>query len=118
MYRLQVLANRGLISGAVDQCAVLRRAPEKWRCGLARYSTAEATAASAAAALGKTKPRDKILSMENLNPQVKAVEYAVRGPIVIKAAEIERIIQQVRRAPALPVYLGSLPPPYPYNKKL
>lgn len=116
MHRLQSLANRGFIVGAVDQCAVLRRVPGKWRaqvwrCGMERYSTAEATAASAV--LGKTKPRQKTLSMQNLNPYVKAVEYAVRGPIVIKAAEIERVIQQVRRAGKLTVYQAAvfLPPP-------
>ena len=31
----------------------------------------------------------KILTMENLNPRVIEVEYAVRGPIVIRAGEIE-----------------------------
>lgn len=96
MHGLQSLVKRGLIGGALDQCAVLRRVRGTWQCGMERYSTAEAPAASAA--LGKSKPREKTLSMENLNPQVKAVEYAVRGPIVIKAAQIERVIQQVRRA--------------------
>lgn len=37
----------------------------------------------------------KILTMENLNPRVIEVEYAVRGPIVIRAAEIEKEIQSV-----------------------
>lgn len=39
--------------------------------------------------------REKTLTMATLNPQVKAVEYAVRGPIVIKAGDIERRLQQV-----------------------
>ncbi|CAF1092789.1 unnamed protein product [Adineta steineri] len=30
------------------------------------------------------------LTMQTLNPLVKEVEYAVRGPIVIRAGEIER----------------------------
>lgn len=33
--------------------------------------------------------------MDTLNPQVKAVEYAVRGPILTKAGDIERRLQQV-----------------------
>ena len=37
----------------------------------------------------------KALTMENLNPRVTEVEYAVRGPIVIRAAEIEKQIKQV-----------------------
>lgn len=37
----------------------------------------------------------KILTMENLNSRVIAVEYAVRGPIVIRATEIEDEIKSV-----------------------
>ena len=33
--------------------------------------------------------------MENLNPRVIEVEYAVRGPIVIRAAEIEKELKTV-----------------------
>ena len=43
---------------------------------------------------GCTAP--KSLTMENLNPRVIEVEYAVRGPIVIRAAELERKLKQVR----------------------
>lgn len=39
--------------------------------------------------------RERILTLESMNPQVKAVEYAVRGPIVLKAGEIERELQRV-----------------------
>lgn len=39
----------------------------------------------------------KVLTMETLNPHVKAMEYAVRGPIVVRAAEIEKDLAQVRR---------------------
>ena len=39
----------------------------------------------------------KILTMENLNPHVIEVEYAVRGPIIIRAAEIEKEIKSVER---------------------
>jgi alanine transaminase len=37
----------------------------------------------------------KTLTMENLNPRVIEVEYAVRGPIVIRAAEIEKQLKEV-----------------------
>ena len=37
----------------------------------------------------------KILTMENLNPRVIEIEYAVRGPIVIRAGEIEKEIKSV-----------------------
>jgi alanine transaminase len=42
-----------------------------------------------------TMDNKKILTMENLNPRVIDVEYAVRGPIVIRAAEIEKEIKLV-----------------------
>ncbi|CAF93240.1 unnamed protein product, partial [Tetraodon nigroviridis] len=43
--------------------------------------------------------REKTLTMATLNPQVKAVEYAVRGPIVSKAGDIERELQQGVKQP-------------------
>jgi alanine transaminase len=37
----------------------------------------------------------KILTMQTVNPRVIEVEYAIRGPIAIRAAEIEEQIKQV-----------------------
>lgn len=62
------------------------------KCGQTRFITAEAKVS--AGRLGG-KMREKTLTMDTLNPQVKAVEYAVRGPIVIKAGEIERYLEEV-----------------------
>ncbi|XP_042339020.1 alanine aminotransferase 2-like [Plectropomus leopardus] len=61
------------------------------RLGLKRFSTAEAPVESR----DPGTMRGKTLTMDTLNPQVKAVEYAVRGPIVIRAGDIERRLQQV-----------------------
>ncbi|KAG8140034.1 hypothetical protein E2320_002762, partial [Naja naja] len=48
-------------------------------------------AAKATALQWKEKtPREKILTLESMNQQVKAVEYAVRGPIVLEAGKIEK----------------------------
>jgi len=33
--------------------------------------------------------------MDTLNPNVRAMEYAVRGPIVVRAAEIEKELEKV-----------------------
>lgn len=63
--------------------------PEQY--GLKRFSTAEATVDTG----HPITMREKTLTMATLNPQVKAVEYAVRGPIVIKAGDIERGLQEV-----------------------
>ncbi len=38
---------------------------------------------------------DKVLNDQTLNPHVKQMEYAVRGPIVIRAGEIEKEMKQV-----------------------
>ena len=37
----------------------------------------------------------KVLTMETLNPCIKNMQYAVRGPIVARAAEIERELNSV-----------------------
>lgn len=39
--------------------------------------------------------RTKVLSLESMNPHVKNIEYAVRGPIVIRAGEIENELARV-----------------------
>uniref|UniRef100_A0A667WRZ3 alanine transaminase n=1 Tax=Myripristis murdjan TaxID=586833 RepID=A0A667WRZ3_9TELE len=54
------------------------------------------------------KLREKILTMETLNPHVKAVEYAVRGPIVIKAGDIERRLQQGVKQPFTEVIKANI----------
>ena len=41
-------------------------------------------------------PASRVLTMDTLNPHVRAMEYAVRGPIVVRAAEIEKELQKVR----------------------
>ena len=38
---------------------------------------------------------NKVLTMETLNPNIKLMEYAVRGPIVARAAEIEKELEKV-----------------------
>ena len=41
------------------------------------------------------KMSNKLLTIDTLNPLVKEVEYAVRGPIVQLAAEIEKELDSV-----------------------
>lgn len=63
--------------------------------GVKWFSTVEAAVEQTA---HPARLRERTLTMATLNPQVKAVEYAVRGPIVMKAGDIERELQQVRGA--------------------
>lgn len=64
------------------------------REGAMRWSSA---AKPSAVKINEKASREKILTLESMNPQVKAVEYAVRGPIVLKAGEIEKELRKVRQ---------------------
>ena len=46
-------------------------------------------------AMKKANMSYKALTIETLNPHVKEVEYAVRGPIVIRAVELEKELAKV-----------------------
>jgi len=72
-------------------CPSLRQHVRGKAAGLKRFSTAEASVRTGALAM----VRERCLTMATLNPHVKAVEYAVRGPIVKRAGDIERALQQV-----------------------
>ncbi|XP_062404958.1 alanine aminotransferase 2 [Sardina pilchardus] len=118
MHRLPSSANRSLIAGAVEQYRALVMRPKSQTIrkesvrfktqgpmesyGLKRYSTAEATVAAT------SKIREKTLTMETLNPQVKAVEYAVRGPIVMKADEIEKCLREGGKQPFTEVIKANI----------
>ncbi|GFO41109.1 alanine aminotransferase 2 [Plakobranchus ocellatus] len=42
----------------------------------------------------KIQTRSKVLTIDSMNPHVKKIEYAVRGPIVIRAGELEKELKQ------------------------
>ena len=44
---------------------------------------------------GAVAKRRKVLTLENMNPHIKKMEYAVRGPIVARAGEIEQELKSV-----------------------
>lgn len=50
----------------------------------------------------------KILTMESLNPNIRVMEYAVRGPIVARAAEIEKELNQVCASGFKLIYCSSV----------
>lgn len=47
---------------------------------------------------GNEVKHQKFLTIDNLSPAVKHLQYAVRGKIVIRAGEIERELKQVSRS--------------------
>lgn len=52
-------------------------------------------------------PRAKVLTIDTMNPTVKNVEYAVRGPIVARAVELERELSEVCSVSTITSYFPS-----------
>lgn len=48
------------------------------------------------------------LILENLNPNVKVMEYAVRGPLVIRAGEIEKELEKGQKKPFTEVIKANI----------
>lgn len=53
-------------------------------------------ASSAAAATAMASPCGKVLTEDNVFVNLRKMEYAVRGPLLIRALEIEKELQKVR----------------------
>ncbi|XP_007488862.1 alanine aminotransferase 1 isoform X2 [Monodelphis domestica] len=49
--------------------------------------------------LKKQEIREKVLTIDTMNPRVKNIEYAVRGPILLRAMELERELKQGVKKP-------------------
>ncbi|EMP35918.1 Alanine aminotransferase 2 [Chelonia mydas] len=75
------------------------------REGLVRWNSA---AKASAVKINEKTSREKILTLESMNPQVKAVEYAVRGPIVLKAGEIEKELRKGIKKPFTEVIKANI----------
>lgn len=43
----------------------------------------------------KMPSSQKVLNLDNMNPNVRIMEYAVRGPLLIRATEIENELKKV-----------------------
>ncbi|MGH0132855.1 UNVERIFIED_CONTAM: hypothetical protein FKN15_050903 [Acipenser sinensis] len=52
--------------------------------------------------------RGKVLTVDTMNPAVKKVEYAVRGPIVIRAMELEKELKQGVKKPFTEVIKANI----------
>lgn len=44
----------------------------------------------------QSRMASKAITIDNINPNILKLEYAVRGPLVIRAAEIEKELEKVR----------------------
>ncbi|XP_067107475.1 alanine aminotransferase 2-like [Osmerus mordax] len=52
--------------------------------------------------------REKVLTVDNMNPHVKRVEYAVRGPIVQRAVQIEKELREGVKKPFTEVIKANI----------
>jgi len=96
--RFVVLGRRQL---STVVCASRRPRPPVMSVSVNGAPAAARTAASTVPPVtAAAAPASRVLTMDTLNPHVRAMEYAVRGPIVVRAAEIEKELQKVRHTPA------------------
>lgn len=76
----------------------LARAARAAEVGKASFGTAETTSTMA----GRT------VTLDNMNPHLKTMEYAVRGPIVIRAGEIEKELKAGKQRPFTEVIRANI----------
>ncbi|XP_064202670.1 alanine aminotransferase 2-like isoform X1 [Anguilla rostrata] len=69
------------------------------RCGLIQRKMTEN---------GVTSRRGKVLTIDTINPSVKKVEYAVRGPIVQRAVQIEKELKEGAKKPFTEVIKANI----------
>ncbi|KAM4604548.1 alanine aminotransferase 2-like [Discoglossus pictus] len=60
---------------------------------------------------------DRILTLDSMNPCIKRVEYAVRGPIVTRAVELEKELQQGVKKPFSEVIKANIGDPHAMGQK-
>lgn len=53
---------------------------------------------------GQKREASTMTCLNNINPQIKLMEYAVRGPLVIRATEIEKELANVSRKFLLSIF--------------
>uniref|UniRef100_A0A3Q3X0E3 alanine transaminase n=1 Tax=Mola mola TaxID=94237 RepID=A0A3Q3X0E3_MOLML len=68
------------------------------RCGLPKERMSE----------NGVSPRAKVLTVDTMNPTVKKVEYAVRGPIVQRAVELEKELSEGIKKPFAEVIKANI----------
>lgn len=45
------------------------------------------------------------LTLDNMNPNVRVMEYAVRGPLLIRAGEIEKELEKVKKKESVVLFV-------------
>ncbi|XP_049874227.1 alanine aminotransferase 1-like [Pectinophora gossypiella] len=73
-------------------------ASQLWSCVTARCA-GESTRVSRRSGIRARSMATKALTMENVNPNIVRLEYAVRGPLVTRATEIEKELEKGVKKP-------------------
>ncbi|KAK7019206.1 hypothetical protein SK128_009438 [Halocaridina rubra] len=75
----------------MSSAAVLRRLLHR-SCSSVQFKTSCVNANVRCLSIS-AKMDQKVLTIDNMNPLVKKMEYAVRGPLVIRATAIEKDLE-------------------------
>lgn len=91
------VVNHVINTGNIARCSGWARNRSGQFRGWPNFLRAMATDGKDAGACNCVERTDKcFVTIENMNPCIKRMEYAVRGPLVIRASEIEKELQEVR----------------------
>lgn len=91
------IVNHVINTGNITRCSGQARNRGGQVRGLPNFVRAMATSGKDAGACNCSEKTEKgFVTIENMNPCIKRMEYAVRGPLVIRASEIEKELHEVR----------------------
>lgn len=91
------IINHVINTGNISRCSGQARNRGGQFRGWSNLLRAMATGGKDVDACGCSEKTVKgFVTIDNMNPCIKRMEYAVRGPLVIRASEIEKELQEVR----------------------
>uniref|UniRef100_A0A8C6XN99 Alanine aminotransferase 1 n=1 Tax=Naja naja TaxID=35670 RepID=A0A8C6XN99_NAJNA len=72
------------------------------------WSLSQPTHPASPSAKSPGTPKDRVLTLESMNPHVRMVEYAVRGPIVARANQLKKELAQGVKKPFTEVIAANI----------
>ncbi|KAM3841020.1 alanine aminotransferase 1 isoform 1-T1 [Vipera latastei] len=86
---------------------VQRRATQRLR-GLETKRALRRQAKQPGMADSRAVPKDRVLTLQSMSPHVRKVEYAVRGPIVARASQLQKELKQGVKKPFAEVIAANI----------
>uniref|UniRef100_A0A2Z5RE46 alanine transaminase n=1 Tax=Reticulitermes speratus TaxID=60591 RepID=A0A2Z5RE46_9NEOP len=103
------IINHVINTGNTTRCSVRARNRGGQFRGWSNYLRAMATSGKDVDACNCSERTEKgFVTIENMNPCIKRMEYAVRGPLVIRASEIEKELQEGAKKPFTEVIKANI----------